>query len=56
MGEKEKAKKIVKILNKIYPKAPVPLKHKNNSFQQVSTLPASVNFQIFKKMRNKFAG
>ena len=29
MNENEKAKKIIKILNKIYPKAPVPLKHKN---------------------------
>ena len=29
MNEKEKAKKIIKILNKIYPTAPVPLKHKN---------------------------
>ena len=27
MVEKEKAKKILKILNKIYPKAPIPLKH-----------------------------
>ena len=30
MDEKQKAKKIIKILNKIYPTAPVPLKHKNN--------------------------
>ena len=29
MDEKEKAKKILKILNKIYPKAPIPLKHRN---------------------------
>jgi endonuclease III len=29
MNEKEKAKKIVKILNKIYPKTPIPLEHKN---------------------------
>ena len=29
MNEKEKAKKIINILNKIYPTAPVPLKHKN---------------------------
>ena len=29
MNEKEKAKKIIKILNKIYPEVLVPLKHKN---------------------------
>ena len=29
MNAKEKAKKILKILNKIYPKAPIPLDHKN---------------------------
>ena len=29
MHEKEKAKKILKILNKIYPTTPVPLKHQN---------------------------
>ena len=29
MGEKEKAKKILKILNKIYPTTPIPLKHRN---------------------------
>jgi len=29
MNEKEKVKKILKILNKIYPKTPIPLDHKN---------------------------
>ena len=29
MHEKEKAKQILKILNKIYPTAPIPLKHRN---------------------------
>ena len=29
MHEKEKIKKIQKILNKIYPKTPIPLKHRN---------------------------
>ena len=29
MEEKEKAKKILKILNKIYPTTPIPLKHRN---------------------------
>ena len=29
MGEREKAKKILKILNKIYPTTPIPLKHRN---------------------------
>ena len=29
MQEKEKAKQILKILNKIYPTAPIPLKHRN---------------------------
>ena len=30
MDEKEKAKKILKILNKIYPTTPIPLDHRNN--------------------------
>ena len=38
MNEKEKAKKIIKILNKIYPKAPVPLKHRNTFTLLVSVL------------------
>ena len=38
MNEKEKAKKIIKILNKIYPTAPVPLKHKNIFTLLVSVL------------------
>ena len=38
MNEKEKAKKIIKILNKIYPAAPVPLKHKNTFTLLVSVL------------------
>ncbi len=29
MSEKEKAKKILRILNKIYPTTPIPLKHRN---------------------------
>ena len=29
MDEKKKAKKILKILNKIYPTTPIPLKHRN---------------------------
>ena len=29
MDEKEKAKSILKILNKIYPTTPIPLKHRN---------------------------
>ena len=29
MNQKNRAKKILKILNKIYPKTPIPLKHKN---------------------------
>jgi endonuclease III len=29
MDEKKKAKKIIKILNKIYPTTPIPLKHRN---------------------------
>ena len=29
MDKKEKAKQILKILNKIYPKVPIPLKHRN---------------------------
>ena len=38
MNEKEKAKKIIKILNKIYPKAPVPLKSKNTFTLLISVL------------------
>ena len=30
MDEKEKAKKILKILNKLYPTTPIPLDHTNN--------------------------
>ena len=30
MVEKEKAKKILKILNKIYPTTPIPLDHNSN--------------------------
>ena len=38
MNEKQKAKRIIKILNKIYPKAPVPLKSKNTFTLLVSVL------------------
>ena len=38
MNEKEKAKKIIKILNKIYPKTPVPLKSKNTFTLLISVL------------------
>ena len=38
MNEKEKAKAIIKTLNQIYPKAPVPLKHKNTFTLLVSVL------------------
>ncbi len=38
MNEKEKAKQIIKILNKIYPKTPIPLKHKNIFTLLVSVL------------------
>ena len=38
MNEKEKAKKIIKILNKIYPSAPIPLKSKNTFTLLVSVL------------------
>ena len=38
MDEKEKAKKILRILNKIYPTTPVPLKHKNIFTLLVSVL------------------
>ena len=29
MSEKQRAKVVLRILNKIYPKTPIPLKHKN---------------------------
>ena len=38
MNEKQKAKIIIKILNKIYPKAPIPLKSKNTFTLLVSVL------------------
>ena len=38
MNEKQKAKIIIKILNKIYPKAPVPLKSKNTFTLLISVL------------------
>ena len=38
MNEREKAKIIVRILNKIYPKVPVPLIHKNVFTLLVSVL------------------
>ena len=38
MNEKEKAKKIINILNKIYPTAPIPLKYKNTFTLLVSVL------------------
>ena len=38
MNEKQKAKIIIKILNTIYPKAPVPLKSKNTFTLLISVL------------------
>jgi endonuclease-3 len=38
MNEDERAKLILKILNRIYPKTPIPLKHKNNFTLLVSVL------------------
>jgi len=38
MDEKEKAKKILKILNKIYPKTPIPLNHTDNFTLLMSVL------------------
>ena len=38
MNEKEKAKIIIQTLNKIYPKAPVPLKSKNTFTLLISVL------------------
>ena len=38
MHEKEKAKNILKILNKIYPTAPIPLNHRNNFTLLMSVL------------------
>ena len=38
MNEKEKSKKILKILNKIYPTTPTPLKHRNIFTLLVSVL------------------
>ena len=38
MDEKDKAKKIIKILNKLYPKTPIPLDHINNFTLLMSVL------------------
>ena len=38
MNEKEKAKKILKILNKIYPTTPIPLHHRNKFTLLISVL------------------
>ena len=38
MNEASKVKIIIKTLNKIYPKTPVPLKHRNNFTLLVSVL------------------
>ena len=38
MNEKEKVKKILKILNKIYPSAPIPLEHRNKFTLLMSVL------------------
>ena len=38
MNEKDRAKTILKILNKIYPTTPIPLKHKNIFTLLVSVL------------------
>ena len=38
MDEKEKAKKILKILNNIYPTTPIPLNHTNNFTLLMSVL------------------
>ena len=38
MNEKEKAKTILKILNKLYPKAPIPLDHRNKFTLLISVL------------------
>ena len=38
MNEKEKSKKILKILNKIYPETPIPLDHKNTFTLLISVL------------------
>ena len=38
MDEKEKVKKILKILNKIYPSTPIPLNHTNNFTLLISVL------------------
>ena len=38
MGEKDKAKKILKVLNKIYPTTPIPLDHTSNFTLLMSVL------------------
>ncbi|MGA0193630.1 MAG: endonuclease III, partial [Pelagibacteraceae bacterium] len=38
MNNKQKASLIIKILNKIYPKTPIPLKHRNKFTLLISVL------------------
>jgi endonuclease-3 len=38
MNNKQKANLIIKILNKIYPKTPIPLKHRNKFTLLISVL------------------
>ena len=54
MNEKEKAKKIIKILNRIYPKAPVPLKHKNIFKQNELKKNFTQDMHHFKSELSKF--
>ena len=59
MNKSEKAKKILKILNNIYPKTPIPLKHKNTFTLLISvalsaqTTDINVN-NVTKNIYNKY--
>ncbi len=63
MKKIERAKKILKILNKIYPTTPIPLKHKNNFELLVAVLLSAqctdervnkVTSVLFSKANNAF--
>ena len=58
MNKKEKSKIIIKILNKTYPKVPIPLNYKNTFTLLVSVLLSAqctdVNVNITKKIYPRY--
>ena len=52
MLKADKAKKIISILNKIYPETPIPLNHKNN-FELLIAIDSNNIIQYDNKIINK---